>query len=349
MGRAVVADHPGGVEAVEVGAALAQRYQAVGGQQHRAVERLELVRLMPPRPAVIADEMGIFLERRVGVGRQHLAVGIDIDPGALGLVQQFLQVLEVMAADQDAGVGPHPDIDLGDLGMAVGRRIGLVEQGHGGHRGPPGLHHQGEHLVDRQFLRRRGQGLEHEVADLILAVTEDHGVLGIGGDPLETDDQHLLQRAHILVGGAQHPDCPGLGGEVGGGAAPGRLVGQRIAEILAVFRLVGSEKGRPQAVASPEPVLDHRHEAAVGPVGVGDGGEQPLEDELVVAAVGLAELSQPVAVDRHAAQDEEQHVLQVGGRLRLAADPLDRTAAVLGRFLALKAKHRRPPLVNFRI
>ena len=150
----------------------------------------------------------IFLEGRVVVGRQHLAVGVDIDAGALGLLEQFLHVLEVVAADEDAGIGPHADVDLGDLRDAVGRGVGLVQQGHRRHRRLAGLQHQGDHLVDRQVLRRRGQRLEHEIVDLILAVTQYGGVLGVGGDALEADDQQLPQRADVLVGGAQDADAP---------------------------------------------------------------------------------------------------------------------------------------------
>ena len=162
-----------------------------------------------------------------------------------------------MAADEDAGILADADIDLGNLRMAIGLGVGLVKQGHGGNRNASGLHDQGNHLVDGQLLGGRGQSLKHEVVYLGLAVAEDGGMFGVGGDAFQADDQHFPERADILVGGALHAYPFGLFGVGRSRAGPGCLVGQSAVEILAVFRFIGRKKGRPQFVAPDQTFFDH--------------------------------------------------------------------------------------------
>ncbi|EKD37910.1 MAG: hypothetical protein ACD_75C00940G0002 [uncultured bacterium] len=151
----VITDNPSGIKAIQVGVFLSERYQAIGGQQHRAVERIEFAVLMPPRTAVVADKVRIFFESRIIIGRQHFAVGIDIDARTLRLLEQVFHIFQIMAADKYARVLAHADIDLGDFRMAIGGGIGFVEQGHSSHRYAAGLHDQSDHLLGRQLLGDR--------------------------------------------------------------------------------------------------------------------------------------------------------------------------------------------------
>ena len=56
-------------------------------------------------------------------------MGVHIHAGALRLFQQHFQIPQVVAGDQNARVFPCTDIDLGDLGIAVGLGVGLVQKG----------------------------------------------------------------------------------------------------------------------------------------------------------------------------------------------------------------------------
>ncbi len=75
--------------------------------------------------------MIVFLEGRVIIGRQHFAVGVDIDACTVGLLQELFQVFQIVAGNKNARVPAHADVHLRDFGFAVGFGIGLVEQGHG--------------------------------------------------------------------------------------------------------------------------------------------------------------------------------------------------------------------------
>ncbi len=134
-----------GVDAVLV--AVANRHDAVGGEQDGAVEGIELFLLLPPGVAVVAHQVIVLLERGIVVRRQHLTVGVDVDTGILALLEQLFQVLEVVSGDQDAGASADADVHLGQLGLAVSRGVRLVEQGHDGDGGLACLHHHLDHLV----------------------------------------------------------------------------------------------------------------------------------------------------------------------------------------------------------
>ena len=63
---------------------------------------VELLHLVLPRRAVVAVEVWLyFLSSGYPCVGQHLAVRVDVDALALGLLEQHLEVLEVVAGDED--------------------------------------------------------------------------------------------------------------------------------------------------------------------------------------------------------------------------------------------------------
>ena len=113
MGNPGPAHQTGGEDIVLVG--FLGLLDAVGGHQDGPGKFGEfLVLVLPGRP-VVAVEMGIFFQLRIAVGGQHLAVGIDVDALAFGLLRSF-QVLEIMAGDQDGLAFLVPQRDLGGTG-----------------------------------------------------------------------------------------------------------------------------------------------------------------------------------------------------------------------------------------
>ena len=77
VGDSRPADQTGGEDIVLIG--LLRFLDAVGGHDDGAGEFGEFLLLILPGGAVVAVEMGIFLQSRIAVERQHLAVGIDGD------------------------------------------------------------------------------------------------------------------------------------------------------------------------------------------------------------------------------------------------------------------------------
>ena len=67
----------------------------VGGHDDSTGEGRELFLLVLPGGAIVADQVRILVQLRVAVSRQHLAVGVDVDAGALGLLQDLLQIIGI--------------------------------------------------------------------------------------------------------------------------------------------------------------------------------------------------------------------------------------------------------------
>ena len=87
-----------------------------GGEENGAVEGSELFALLPPSIAVVADKVLVFLERGIVVCGQHLAVRVDVDAFALGLLEEHLEVFEIVAADEDTGTLTGVDRHFGHFG-----------------------------------------------------------------------------------------------------------------------------------------------------------------------------------------------------------------------------------------
>ena len=91
-------DQAPGEEAVLV--ALSRLLDAVGGHDDGAGEGGELLGLILPGGAVVADKMAVLLQFRVAVAGEHFAVGVNVDALAFGLLEQQIDV-RTKSADID--------------------------------------------------------------------------------------------------------------------------------------------------------------------------------------------------------------------------------------------------------
>ncbi len=125
---------------------------------------------------------------------QHLAVRVDVDAFALRLPEHFFEVLEVVAGDDDALALDRRDADLRRLGMAVGLRIGGVQQLHRLEIDLARLERARQEFIGIGGLTR--QVVEHfldgGVVRLVL-LAQDLGMVGVRGDALEPVHDQLLQ------------------------------------------------------------------------------------------------------------------------------------------------------------
>ena len=89
------------------------------GLFHVADLVVELGALVLPRSPVVAGEVGVLLQPRIGVAREHLAVGVDVDVGALALFEQDVQVEQIVSGDEDSGPGDGAAVSAGLAAAAV--------------------------------------------------------------------------------------------------------------------------------------------------------------------------------------------------------------------------------------
>ena len=88
------------------------------------------------------------------MGREHLAVGINVYACTFRLFEQFFQVFQVMTADQDARVRTNADIDFRYFRITVALGIGFVEQGHSAYAVFSCFEYQLGELRNGEFLGR---------------------------------------------------------------------------------------------------------------------------------------------------------------------------------------------------
>ncbi len=120
--------------------------------------------------------------------RQHLAVGVDVDVGILALLQQLLDVVQIVAADEDTRTVARPDVHFGDFGVAVGGGVGFVQKRHCLHAPFAGLQHQGGKRIGILASSQLSERLKDELVVVAIHLTEAGGVLQIG--------RHTFQAVH---------------------------------------------------------------------------------------------------------------------------------------------------------
>jgi len=269
-----------GVHAVFV--AVLGRHKAVGGQQDGAVEGVKFFLLLPPRVAVVALEVAELLESGVVVGGQHFGVGVHVHARTFGLLEQHLQVAQIVAGNQDAGVGAHANVDLGDLGIAVGTGVGGIKQSHNAYALVAGFKGQGHEIGHgKAVVQGLGQSFLQEVVHGGIMLAQHIGMLGIGGHALEAKRHEPAQGTNIVIACGKNAHSSSLG-EHGGFVVrfPQGSVGQPVARAKLGHQGFLGGTGLAHALG------DH----VIVKVGIGDGAKKVAHDHAVDFVVhGLAQ------------------------------------------------------------
>jgi hypothetical protein len=248
-------------------------HEAVGGHQDGTGELGEFLALVLPRRAEVADEVVVLLELGIGVARQHLAVRVDVDAGAGGLLEQCLEIGEVVAGDQDGLALALAERNLGRLGVAVRACVGRVEELHRAEVGLAGAERQTDPLIDAEFLvERRGERLEDVAVDGVVGVAERASVVLVSADALQAVQGDLLQRldVDVALGIPWRTELLALGDLAGD-----RVCDCQIGERLGVLAGAASAaNARLQAFAKGDGRIDLRRDGLRIEIDVGKGREQ---------------------------------------------------------------------------
>ena len=71
-----------------------------------------------------------FTQLRVAVRRQHFAVGINVNAGTFGLLQQVVEIFQVVTGNQNALAFGCLDVDLRRRRVAVGAGFTGIQNAH---------------------------------------------------------------------------------------------------------------------------------------------------------------------------------------------------------------------------
>ena len=182
-------------------------------EDHRAGEVREVGLLVLPGASVVAHQMRVGLQARVAVGGQHLAVGVDVDAGVGGGIQDRLEVAEVVAGDEDglARHGGHPNRGRG--GCSEGSGIRSVEQFHDLEvEGAQGQCVIQQRLQVGRRVTEEGQGLFDPGIYLVGAVAKNVRVMGVGAHALESVQVQVADADDVSAEGVD----PGVDADLGG-------------------------------------------------------------------------------------------------------------------------------------
>ncbi len=141
-------------------------------------KRGELLGLVLPGRPVMAVEMGVFLEPRIAVGGKHLAVGVDVDPLSLRLLEQLFEVLQVMPGDEDRLPLLRSEGNLRGNRVAVGAGVGRIQQLHRPEIHLAAFHREPQQLPEAGLrIDKGGERLMEEGEDRLVLLAEDlrHG------------------------------------------------------------------------------------------------------------------------------------------------------------------------------
>jgi len=290
--------------------------------------------LFPPSITIVTYEVLVFLQLRIVVRRQHLAVGIDIDTRTLGLLQEVCNIVEVVATDENTRTLTYANVHLCDLRFTISSRICLIEQCHHVNTVFTGGEKQLQQTVGSSVgIGDTSQSLCHEAGDSLIALSQACGMLIVSSHTLESEHDSLLERADVFVGSAQYGLAVALSLIVALLAAPLHfvIVGQYHSELCSLGQ---------QLFLQCDALVDFLQQCAVVKVGIGDGGKECIHDEVIHSGVVTLSLLQQCVIDGTYTTCHTQQQVHPTACLRfLTTYATHSTSCTFGSLLTLIAKH----------
>ena len=305
-----------------VGVACFRRHQAVGGKQHRRGDVGKLLLLVLPRRAEVALEVWVFLQLRIAVGWQHFAVRVDIHALARRLLQQQLQVVEIMAGDDDERSLLHRQRDGHGRGRAVGLGVGLIQQRHALEVLLAHLHHDGQQLVHAPVLAHGKKSLGEKAVHFLVGIAQHHSVMGVSRHAAHAEEDQGFEAANILL-----------------------RVPEQVHIIIIVSPAAGAAAGAAWNKAGLFLVylIDQRPNGLFVEAHIGDGGEQALDHQPPSPLIRIRGI---IYCTGQSNQSASQLILKLRNLSGFAADAgFSSTTSAACRLLALKTKH---PVIHCR-
>ena len=104
---------------------------------------------------------------------QHFTMGIDVDAFPLSLLQQQLQVVEVMAGDDDERSLFYGQRNGNRYGRSVAFGVGLIQKRHALEVFLANLHHDRQQFLHAPVLANGEERLGKEAVHLIIGIPQD--------------------------------------------------------------------------------------------------------------------------------------------------------------------------------
>jgi len=136
-------------------------------------------------------------------------VGVDEDIAALNLLQKLMKGVQVVAGDQDAVAPDCASLNLNRRGLAEGFDVRLLEQLHRLDVHLAGLDCEPQELlwVEVDVCESREEAPLYECVNLWIGVAQLPGMVQVGADALDGEEQVVLQSRDGRLLSAYSPHC----------------------------------------------------------------------------------------------------------------------------------------------
>lgn len=240
------------------------------------------------------------------MGREHFAVGIDVDALAFGLLEEGFHILQVVTGDDDERSFFDGKGNRRRNGSTVSRRVGFIEEGHAGQVDFTRFHDDGQQFVHTPVFAQGREAFDEEGTQFVTGFAEHQGMISIGGHAAHTEENERFQGTDVFIGIPQ------------------------AAHVVVVSRGI-----RKRCRFSMD-FVDHNLGRFRIEVDVGNGREQAFEDD----PVGLCRRNGRLTGTGETDEGSGQLVLKSGFCRRFPADTgTARTACTESRLFTLEAKH----------
>ena len=245
-------------------------------------------------------------------------MGVDVDTGAFGLLEQLLEIRQVVSADQNALTGFDTQEDLGRFRIAVATGVGGIQQRHRLHTAFAGLLDQRQHFRLAKFVvRGRFERFLQECQDALIPPPHQVGVVHIRCNAFQAIDDQFAHGADIFIQlWVIHHTNGATFGKQGFNFVIFRMPASPIwtaAVAIGTVQFVAAGLGtRAQIVPANNCFLDQFNKTRSVKVGVGNGGEKRLGNEkirLIVLDIHIATAGTP---EGNPLEQINEQVLQAG-------------------------------------
>ncbi len=134
------------------------------------------------------------------MGGKHFAVGVNIDALPFGLLQKQIQIVQIVAADNDKRAFFNAEWHSRGFGCSIRFGIGLVQQFHYFKVDFASFQHQRQKLIHAiLFFRQCSKRFYEETIDALAFITQCLRVISISGNSTDTKQNQRLQRTNVLI------------------------------------------------------------------------------------------------------------------------------------------------------
>ena len=189
----------GSVDAVLV--ARTRWHEAVSGEDNRSWNVLELLLLVLPCGTKVALELWILLELWITVSREHLAVSVNVNAGALGLLKDHLEVKKVMTRNNDEGTRLNSQRNLSWNWGAISAGICAVEKSHALKVDLAYLKGKRQQNVNGGLGSKSSKCLYKESVNCVVGLAKNASVISISSHTTDTKQNKGLEGPNVLVVG----------------------------------------------------------------------------------------------------------------------------------------------------